>query len=440
MARNLLVKYRHRVLAFLCLLAAITYLDRVAISVAGPRIQESLHINPEAWGWVVGIFTVSYALFEIPTGRMGDRIGARRVLTRVVLWWSAFTASTGMTSNYYVLLLTRFCFGAGEAGAFPNIGICVSRWFPVLERARATGTVLMFIQIGGALAPLVIVPIQMHYGWRTSFYVMGITGVVWSLAWYCWYRDTPAEKANVTPVEIAEIGVQSFADNHTLSWGLALRRANLWAMLLVVFCYVYGLYFFISWLHTFLVKGRGFSEGALLLSTGPALLGACGNVCGGFASDALVRRLGLKWGRRSVGLIGLSCAAIFTGATILTANKFLTLFFLGMVYAGITLQQSVFLAVTIDVSRKYVGGIFGAINMVGSFGGFLFSVSFGYFVKWFGSYDFALIPVGLMLVLAALAWLRVDASEEIIPERPAGVPESGVPALSLGVNVCAPQD
>jgi len=90
-----MLKYRHKVLGFLCLLAAITYMDRVAISVAGPRIQESLHISPEMWGWVVGIFTVSYAVFEIPTGRMGDRNGARRVLTRIVLWWSAFTTFTG---------------------------------------------------------------------------------------------------------------------------------------------------------------------------------------------------------------------------------------------------------------------------------------------------------------------------------------------------------
>ena len=425
------MKYRHRVLGFLCLLATITYLDRVAISVAGPRIQESLHISPESWGWVVGIFTISYALFEIPTGRMGDRIGARRVLTRVVLWWSAFTAFTGMASNYYVLLLTRFCFGAGEAGAVPNIGICVSRWFPIFERARAMGTVLMFIQIGGAVAPLIIVPIQMRYGWRASFYVLGIAGVVWSLAWYRWYRDTPAEKANVTPAEIAEIGVQSFADNHTLPWGIALRRANLWALFLVVFCYVYGLYFFISWLHTFLVRGRGFSESALLLSAAPALLGACGNVCGGFVSDALVRRLGLKWGRRSVGLVGLSCAALFTVATIFTTNKFATLLFLGLVYAGIAMQQTVFSAVTIDVSRKYVGGICGAINMVGNFGGFVFSVSFGYFVKWFGSYDLALIPVALMLMVAALAWLRVDATEAIIPEElPIVVPEGAAPVLS----------
>src|SRR3982751_6408443 len=134
-----MVKHRHRVLGFLCSLGMITYLDRVAISVAGPRIQDDLGISPEMWGWVVGIFTVSYALFEIPTGRMGDRIGARRGLTGVVLWGSAFTAFTGLTSNYYVLLLTRFLFGAGEAGAFPNVGIAISRWFPTGERARVFG-------------------------------------------------------------------------------------------------------------------------------------------------------------------------------------------------------------------------------------------------------------------------------------------------------------
>jgi MFS family permease len=422
-----MIRYRHRVLGFLCLLAAITYLDRVAISVAGPRMQESLNLSPEMWGWVVGIFTVSYALFEIPTGRMGDRTGARRVLTRVVLWWSAFTAFTGMTSNYYVLLMTRFCFGAGEAGAFPNIGVSMSRWFPVIERARAMGFVLMSAQFGGALAPILIVPIQVRFGWRASFYVLGVVGVIWCIAWYRWYRDTPAEKPNVTQAEIEEIGVRSFANNHSLPWGIALRSTNLWAIMLVAFNYVFALYFFISWLHTFLVKGRGFSEGDLLLSMAPPILGACGNLCGGFVSDALVRRLGLKWGRRSVGVIGLSVAAVCTIATILTANKFATLLFLGLVYAGITLQQTVIATVTIDIGRKYVGGILGALNTVGNVGGFLFSVSFGYFVKWFGSYDLALIPVALMLSIGAILWLRIDATEELIPE---GQTEP-VPAIAL---------
>ena len=108
---------RFAVLAFGVALAGVTYLDRVCISVAGPRMQEELHIGPIGWGWVTGVFTISYCLFEIPTGILGDRIGPRRVLTRIVLWWSAFTAMTGAVTSYYPLLVARFLFGAGEAGA-----------------------------------------------------------------------------------------------------------------------------------------------------------------------------------------------------------------------------------------------------------------------------------------------------------------------------------
>src|SRR5215469_8289733 len=124
------MRQRHYVLGLLVLFFAITYLDRVCISVAGPRMQEDLHIGPVGWGWVTGVFTLAYGLFEIPTGILADRIGPRRVLTRIVLWWSAFTSLTGTVSSFYGLLLTRFCFGAGEAGAFPNSQVVVSRWFP----------------------------------------------------------------------------------------------------------------------------------------------------------------------------------------------------------------------------------------------------------------------------------------------------------------------
>src|SRR4051812_48141342 len=112
----------------LALLAIITYLDRICIAVAGPLMQKDLRISPAAWGWVTGIFSLSYAAFEIPTGALGDQIGARKVLTRVVLWWSAFTSLTGVVSSYPMLLLTRFCFGAGEAGAYPNAAIAIGRW------------------------------------------------------------------------------------------------------------------------------------------------------------------------------------------------------------------------------------------------------------------------------------------------------------------------
>jgi len=402
---------------FLCSLGAITYLDRIAVSVAGPRIQEDLNLSPEMWGWVVGIFTVSYALFEVPTGRMGDRRGPRRVLTRVVLWWSAFTALTGAVWNYAALLVTRFLFGAGEAGAFPNTGIAISRWFPAAERARALGFFLMSTQVGGALSPLLIVPLQFWFGWRVTFCFLGAVGVLWSIAWHRWYRDSPSEKPGVTDEEIEEIGVPSVGDTHRMPWAAALHSTNLWAMFLVVVCYVFGLYFFISWLHTYMVKGRGFTEGALVFSAGPPILGAIGNVAGGFFSDAACKRFGSKWGRRSVGLAGMTCATIFMAATIFTPNKYIALLFLGLVYAGITFQQSAFCAALLDVGRQYVGGIVGATNMAANLGGFAFSVSFGYFVTWFGSYDLALLPVVGVLALGTLAWLRVDASEHVIPEE-----------------------
>jgi len=152
--------YRYRILSLLFLLSIITYVDRVCIGLAGKRIQDDLSISTAGWGWILAAFTLSYAVFEIPAGVWGDKYGPRNILTRIVLWWSAFTALTGLASNYYVLLATRFFFGAGEAGAYPNISATVSRWFPARERARAVGITWAASRLGGALAPFLVVPIQ----------------------------------------------------------------------------------------------------------------------------------------------------------------------------------------------------------------------------------------------------------------------------------------
>src|SRR5437588_945682 len=197
--------YRVRVLALLFLLVVVMYFDRLCIAVAGPRMQRDLGITPSHWGWVIGAFTLGYALFEIPSGSLGDRIGPRKVLTRIVLWWSAFTTLTGFAANVQMLLPIRFLFGAGEAGAYPNASSSISRWFPTVERARAHGIVWMASRIGGAISPLLVVPIQARYGWRASFYVFGILGVVWAVIWYGWYRDRPAEKHGVSKAEMEEI-------------------------------------------------------------------------------------------------------------------------------------------------------------------------------------------------------------------------------------------
>ncbi len=379
-------------------------------------MQADLHITPAAWGWVGGIFVFAYAAFEIPTGSLADRYGPRTILTRIVLWWSVFTSLTGVASNFWALLAIRFSFGAGEAGAFPNFSSCISRWFPKLERARALGLVIMANQIGGALSPLLVVPIQARFGWRTSFYLFGVFGVLWAVVWYRWYRDTPSQMAKVSDAELQEIGAPPVHSHESFPWRIALRSVNLWSHLLMAFGYYYAGFFFLFWFQTFLVKARGFSEKQLLLSTLPFLLGACGNAVGGFASDALVRKFGLKWGRRTIGIIGAGGGALALVAAIPTADQFLTLVFLSLTYLGVTLIQPTAFVVCIDIAPRHAGAVAGAMNTAAQAGAFLSSIVFGYLVKLTGSYNVPLIPMVFMLLLSALMWLKIDPTEQLVPE------------------------
>jgi ACS family glucarate transporter-like MFS transporter len=409
------MRHRHRVTGLLVLLFAITYIDRVCISVAGPRIQADLGIDPVGWGWVTAMFTLSYCLFEVPTGALGDRVGPRRVLTRVVLWWSAFTALTGAVTSYPVLLVTRFLFGAGEAGAFPNASIVVARWFPQDRRASMCGVMLMASQIGGGLAPLLIVPIQMRYGWRTSFFVFGLVGVGWATVWYAWFRDSPAEKPGVSAAELAEIGSPRRAA-HGFPWRVVLRSESALALLATAFCYVYVYNFFQTWLHTFLVKGRGVTEGGLVLSAMPYVVAAGANVAGGAASDALVRRFGRTWGRRSLGILGLGSACAFILGAMVTRDPLVTVVLLSLAYGAITFQQSGVFGVCLDMGRQHAGSIVGLMNTASQVGGLIGSVAYGYIVTRFQSYDAPFAPMAALLFVGTLLWFKVDASKELSPD------------------------
>lgn len=399
--------HRAGVVTLLVLLFGITYLDRVAISVAGPRIQQDLGIDPVAWGWVTGVFTLAYAVFEIPTGAMGDRLGARVVLTRIVAWWSAFTAFTGMVSSLGPLLAVRFLFGAGEAGAFPNASIVVARWFPAARRATVSGVNLMAGQLGGALAPFVVLPIQQRWGWRTAFFVLGAMGVVWAAVWYGWYRDDPPEG------EAETAGVSRSRHHAAFPWREAFRSGTVWALMGLAFCYIYVYTFFQSWLHTFLVKGRGFTEGALLLSSAPYVLAILANLAGGVVSDGLCRRWGPRTGRRAVGAGSLAAASACAAAAYVSRDPWWTLAWLSLCYGAITFQQPGVFGVCLDIGRHRAGAMVGLMNTASQAGGFIGSVAYGYIVGLTGSYDAPFVPMAAVLAAGALLWARVDASRPL---------------------------
>jgi MFS family permease len=228
------MKKRHLVLALLSILSTVVYLDRVCISVSGKRIKADLGLSNEQFGWVLGAFALSYALFEIPTGMMGDRLGPKKVLSRVVLWWSGFTALTGLAFNFIYLLVIRFLFGAGEAGAYPNSSIVIARWFPKYETGKAQAFIWAFGRIGGALAPLMVVPMALAFGWRVSFAVMGLIGVAWVLCWWFWFRNEPKDIEGISTEELSEITANrryQGPSNHSIPWKELFGDKNVLALM-----------------------------------------------------------------------------------------------------------------------------------------------------------------------------------------------------------------
>ncbi len=412
--------YRSRVLSFLMALSTITYIDRTCISLVASDIKQELHIANDAWGWVLSAFALAYALFELPTGALGDRLGPRRVLVRVVGWWSVFTALTGTATNWLYLVIVRFLFGAGEAGAYPNASIVVSRWFPRQETGRAQAYIWAAGRMGGVLAPWLVLPISAAYGWRVSFYAMGLLGLLWVIAWYVWFRDFPADKTGVPEAErqLIEANRRFKSSDHHIPWGVILRSGNVWALMLMFHFFMYGAYFFTGWLPTYLKEGRHFNQSQMqLFATLPFVLGAIGCFVGGYASDWLAQRFGLRTGRRSVGIVGmgLSSLIILTAALTTDNQTAAILLAVGMGFKDLTLPVA--FAVCNDIGRSRAGAVSGAMNMVGQMGAVFLGVVFGYIVEITGDFNKPLFLIAALLLGGCLLWFRIDPLEEVSLSR-----------------------
>lgn len=410
------MKKRYQVLFVLSLLSVITFLDRIAISVASPRIMTDLGLSKEQLGWVLGIFALAYGGFEIPTGLMGDRLGAKKVLIRVVLWWSVFTVLTGFATGFGMLLITRFLFGVGEAGAYPNSSIVLSKWFPSIERARGQAWIWSASRIGGALTPFLVIPIQNQFGWRASFFFLGMLGIVWVIFWKFWFKEEPSEMKGISEKELDNIlkNRNLPEGNHKFSWSIFKNR-NLLLLMGMYFCYASGAFFFQGWLPTYLQKGRGLNDADMSFITSFSfVLGAVGCLSGGFVCDYLVKRIGPRWGRAVVALTGLGLSGLFMLISVFVKDNTAATVLLS---AGLGLMDFTIPAswsTAMDIGGKHAGTITGAMNSAGLIGSTLNTIGFGYLVTAFGNnYHAPVILLSFLLMAGALLWLKIDSTKRI---------------------------
>ena len=415
------MKKRHGVLAFLVSLSIITFLDRLSIAVAGPRIQDELHIPADRWGWVLGAFVLAYGLFEIPSGASGDRIGQRRVLTRIVVWWSILTAATAAAGGFLQLAVTQFLFGAGEAGAYPNASGVIARWFPKAERARAQGAVWAASRIGGALSPLLVVPLLHAVGWRGMFCAFSALGLVWAALWRRWFHDHPAAQPGITAAEIAGIGAAPPAARRSL-WSDLFRSRQTWLLIAMYWCYVWGSWFYFSWFPTYLVRGAGFTESEMgVLSALPFVLGCCGNLAGGWLSDRLAARYGLKVARCGQASTSLAVSGLLILALAFATNKAVVITLASLGFGVLDLMLPAAWSLCLDLGRAHAGVLTGTMNSAGLGGGFVCTVLFGYLVRQTGGYRAPLCAIAVMVMLSAALSALID------PYRPVWKDEAPPP-------------
>lgn len=422
---------RFGVLFFLCTLALLLYIDRVCIGQAEKAIRESLNLDKADMSWVYNAFILAYCLFEVPTGHLGDRFGSRGVIARIVIWWSAFTALTGLAFGLWPLIAVRFLFGAGEAGAFPNAARVVTHWFPPAERGFARGSISTTSLVGGALAPPLAAYLISLVDWRWTFVIFGGAGVVWAAAFYWWFRDSPAEHSAVSESEREHIGSPaSPGDKHAheaIPWGTVLLSPNVWLLGTIQMVSATLFYMQFQWFPTYLKETRDLPEQQAAWFTSIVIFGgALGCFSGGLFSDWILRNLhDRKWSRRLCGggclLLSAAClwgARYCEEALAAAAFNAAALFFM-------QISIPTWWTVVAEISGKHGASMWGLMNSLGGLGVFSMNIVVGQVVVarermgiskiecWRPVFD----GVAIALLLGACCWLLVDATRSIVERR-----------------------
>ena len=405
---------------FLFVLSAVSYLDRVNLSIAGGSIADAYGLTDVQLGPVFSALVAGYALFQTVGGYLADRFGPRRVLTAGVVWWGIFTALTALVpaqiaGALFLFIAVRFLLGAGEAVIYPAANQFISRWIPVPERGIANGWIFAGVGAGAGLTPPLITYFMIHYGWRSSFWVCAVIGFLAGAIWFVAARDTPSEHPRVSAAELAYIqsGLTLNADVQDSSkslvpWKRVMRSREVWAVTISYFCYGYVAWIFFSWFYRYLAKVRGLDlKASAIYSMLPflAMLVCC--LIGGAVNDRLTKRHGPRFGRCGVAAIAMAVAAIFIALGSQVQGVRLASIVLAGGAGALYLSQSSFWAVTADIAGASAGSVSGFMNMGGQIGGALTGSLTPWIAVHYGWTASFLVAATLSL-LGGLAWLLVN--------------------------------
>jgi MFS transporter, ACS family, glucarate transporter len=395
---------RYWVVGFALALAMIMYIQRVAISQAIVPISADLHLNKAQTGMVLGAFGLSYALFEIPMGLLGDKLGVRRVLSQLVLLWSICLAMTGWVWNLTSLWVMRFLFGAGEAGCFPNLTRMLSAWLPVGERVKAQAVMWAFGRWGGALAPPVAFVVIHNFGWRMGFGILALLGAAWVAVFLPWFRNDPAEhkSVNKAELEMLEASRALVLHDHGMPWYKLLLQRDIFFLGLQYFGFSYTWYFYVTWLPTWLQQSRGLAPGAAAgYAMIPLALGGLGSIVSGFLPLSVPR----KW----VAFGGFSATAILILIIPGLPGVMLPMALMGLASFCSDLTMPISWNTCVEIGKQYTATVSSTMNMLGNFAGFVAPVVFGLILQdTNNNWAMVMYTMAGASVVSAACWLFLE--------------------------------
>jgi MFS family permease len=405
-------KVRYWVIFFAVTLAVFSYIDRVALSLSNKQIASDLHLSDVQMGWVFFAFGAAYALFEVPSGFLGDKLGPRRVLMRIVIWWSFFTAATGAAFNFLSLFITQLLFGAGEAGCFPNITRAFSNWLPQSERVRSQGIIWLSARWGGAFTPLLVAFLFHYMTWRQAFPTFGLLGVAWSIAFYYWFRDNPRDKKGVNQAELDLLRFNIPAGSHkNVPWAKFARSKTVWLLCGQYAALSFPWYFWITWAPRFIDERFHLNmTSSVWLKVLPLFLGGLGCIFSGLISKPLTRLTGnIALTRKLLACVGFAGASACLVMGSFLHEPYIAVCVLAFSSFCNDLVMPTAWGTVMDVAGGYSGTLSGTMNMMGNGAGALFGPTTGWLLSETGHNWNAVLFMGAAVYMTGfLMWLVID--------------------------------